>query len=420
MKKNQSRFITLSGCRTAKILPAILAMALTMLTSQVQAGAASIAEAITSGEAYADLRLRYETVEQDNALEDATALTLRTRLGYSTGSYQGFSALVEFEDSRIVAGQDDFSVPPTGFNPGKYSVIADPETTELDQAYLQYKNDFMKAKFGPQVITLDNQRFVGHVGWRQDRVTYDAVSVQFTPIDKLKVTAAHIFERNRLLAEVGDQKSKDNLINIAYPTKLGKVAGYAYLLEDDFGQNAVRDTYGVRFSGATKLADTKVLYTIEYADQSLENDAGLDISTDYLFVEAGAVIAGVTAKLAYEKLGSDDGQSGFFTPLATVHKFNGWSDQFVLGTPAQGLVDIYASASTKLGPGKLTVVYHDFSADEDSPTVDDFGSEINIAYGMKFGKHYNAGIKYADYSAGDAATNKVDTEKVWFWVGLSI
>ena len=68
MKKNQSRFITLSGCRTAKILPAILAMALTMLTSQVQAGAASIAEAITSGEAYADLRLRYETVEQDNAL----------------------------------------------------------------------------------------------------------------------------------------------------------------------------------------------------------------------------------------------------------------------------------------------------------------------------------------------------------------
>ena len=182
----------------------------------------------------------------------------------------------------------------------------------------------------------------------------------------------------------------------------------------------MRDTYGVRFSGATKLADTKVLYTIEYADQSLENDAGLDISTDYLFVEAGAVIAGVTAKLAYEKLGSDDGQSGFFTPLATVHKFNGWSDQFVLGTPAQGLVDIYASASTKLGPGKLTVVYHDFSADEDSPTVDDFGSEINIAYGMKFGKHYNAGIKYADYSAGDAATNKVDTEKVWFWVGLSI
>ncbi len=51
-------------------------------------------------------------------LKDATALTLRTKVGYSTGSYEGFSALIEFEDSRIVAGEDDFSVPPIGFKPG--------------------------------------------------------------------------------------------------------------------------------------------------------------------------------------------------------------------------------------------------------------------------------------------------------------
>ena len=29
---------------------------------------------------------------------------------------------------------------------------------------------------------------------------------------------------------------------------------------------------------------------------------------------------------------------------------------------------------------------------------------------------YKADIKYAAYSAGDAAAGKVDTDKVWLWV----
>ena len=114
-------------------------------------------------------------------------------------------------------------------------------------------------------------------------------------------------------------------------------------------------------------------------------------------------------------LGSDDSNFGFGTPLATLHKFNGWADIF-LGTPGTGLVDTYVSFSTKVGPGKFTAVYHDFTADEDTPTVDDLGSELDLAYAVKFGKGYNAGIKYADYSADDFA---VDTEKFWLWVGLS-
>ena len=40
--------------------------------------------ALTGGTVNVNLRLRYELVEQDNALEDADALTLRTALGYTT------------------------------------------------------------------------------------------------------------------------------------------------------------------------------------------------------------------------------------------------------------------------------------------------------------------------------------------------
>ena len=84
------------------------------------------------GKLYGDFRLRYETVEQNNALEDADALTLRSRIGYKTASYEGFSALIEVEDVREIV--DDFSVPPAGVRPGQFSVIADPEGTEVDQA----------------------------------------------------------------------------------------------------------------------------------------------------------------------------------------------------------------------------------------------------------------------------------------------
>ena len=73
-------------------------------------------------------------------------------------------------------------------------------------------------------------------------------------------------------------------------------------------------------------------------------------------------------------MASDDGMYGFSTPLATLHKFNGWSDQF-LTTPKEGLVDLYASISGKAFGGGWTVALHDFSADESSESVDDLGSE---------------------------------------------
>ncbi|MAG75603.1 MAG: hypothetical protein CL811_02480, partial [Colwelliaceae bacterium] len=49
-----------------------------------------------------DFRLRYENVSQNNALKDADALTLRTKLNFKTATYNNFSGFVEFEDSRSI------------------------------------------------------------------------------------------------------------------------------------------------------------------------------------------------------------------------------------------------------------------------------------------------------------------------------
>ena len=124
---------------------------------------------------------------------------MRSRLTYQSGSYHNFSTVIEFEDSRTVLGVDDFN-DTNGKNAGLRSVIADPETTELDQGYLQYKSGAFTAKLGRQVITFDGHRFVGHVGWRQDRQTFDAASLNYKK-DDVTFTYAYVDKRNRIFGK---------------------------------------------------------------------------------------------------------------------------------------------------------------------------------------------------------------------------
>ncbi|GLR70988.1 alginate export family protein [Agaribacter marinus] len=387
----------------------------TALLGGIQSAQANetVYDALISGKAFGNVNLRYEGVEQDNALSDATALTLRTRLGYKTGEIGGFSALVEFEDNRIVLGQSDYSVPPTGFKPGEYSVIADPEHTELDQGFVQYKNDKYSVKVGRQVITHDGHRFIGHVGWRQDRQTFDGVRFQYSATKDLSFEYSYLTQRNRIFAEQRDLDSSDHLFRASYKLGSGSLVGYGYLLEvDNPGENTnALDTFGLKYAGSSKAGDTKIIYHAEYAKQSSESGAN-EFDTDYLFLEGGAVFSGITAKVGYEVLGSDNGQAGFATPLATLHKFNGWSDQF-LGTPAQGLKDLTFTLAGKVAGGKWLAAYHKFDADSATEGLDDFGSEINLQYVTKVAKNYTLAVKYAAFSAEDRG---VDTDKLWVWL----
>jgi hypothetical protein len=380
---------------------------ITALILLASASASATANSETKAKASIDLNLRYEAVEQDNAKKDASALTLRTRLNYTSASYNGFSAAVEVEDSRQL-GVDDYN--DTVGNNAEYSVIADPETTEVDQAYVQYKKDGITAKVGRQVLTLDNHRYVGHVGWRQDRQTFDAATVTYAALDNVKMSYSYINKRNRIFSNEKDFDSKDHLLNIAYKTSYGKLTAYSYLLEVDEGTANSLDTFGVSFNGKKD----KFSYSAEFATQDSES-GGSDYSASYIAIQGGYSFDAVTVKLGAEVLGSDDSMVGFSTPLATLHKFNGWADQF-LGTPKEGLVDLYASISGKAFGGGWTVTIHDYSADESTDTVDDLGSEINAVYAKKFAKNYKAGLKYAAYSAGDSTAGKVDTDKIWLWV----
>lgn len=375
-----------------------------------------IVDALQNGGTTADIRLRSESVDQDNLLKDADALTVRTRLTYSSAAVNGFSTTLEMEDVRIVAGQDDYSVGPTGFKPVQYSVIADPETTELDQAFIQYKNDLLQIRGGRQVITYNDHRFVGDVGWRQDRQTFDGLSATISPMERLSINYAYLSQRNRIFAEAADIDSSDHLLNAGYKTPFGELTGFAYLLEEDDSGRTL-DTYGIRFIGDVGNEALNFNYALSYASQSAEV-MNLDYDAPYLQAQGGIGFGPFNLTLAYEVLGSDDGNYGFATPLATLHKFNGWADMF-LTTPAQGLVDKYLSAGGKIGKGNWVAIYHDFEADESTAAVDDFGSEWDLQFKWPLAERLSVGITLANYKAGDAATGLVDTDKLWFWGSFS-
>lgn len=372
-----------------------------------QAGhaAATVGESLTGGKVSLDVRYRYEHVAQDNALEDANASTVRSRLGYATDPYRGVGAFLEFENVSLV-GDENYNSSVNGKT--QYATVVDPKGSEVNQAYLAY--DGLPAtvlKYGRQRLLLDNHRFVGNVGWRQNEQTFDAFSVVNKSLPKTAITYAHLANVNRITGTDVDMSS--DLLNVNYSGfAAGTLAAYAYLLDYTTAVAQSTQTYGLRFSGASKLSDeAKLLYTAEYAQQSDYGDTSVRFDLNYLFAELGGSLRGVSAKLGYEVL-EGDGSNAVQTPLATLHAFNGWADQFLV-TPAAGLEDVYLSVGGTAMGIDLLGVYHDYSANQGSG---DYGTEWNFQAMKKINKIYTVGAKYAGYRAGDLA-GKVDTDKFW-------
>lgn len=372
-----------------------------------------------------DARLRYEFVDQEGAFgDDAEAVTLRARIG-GEASNSTWSFLVEGEGTYPIVEHYN-----SGVN-GKtrFPVIADPANFELNRVQVQYKGiDKTLVTVGRQRINLDDQRFVGSVGWRQNEQTFDAVRVENTSVPNLKVDMTYAWSDRTIWGMEGfglNQQaiSGDNFFaNVSYKTKLGTLTGFAYLVDQDEAAVASlrrsSQSYGARFAGTYPLSKAvKLNYAASYARQSDFHRNPNDYSADYYLIEGGLSFKALSIGGGYEVLGADDGTAftSFQTPLATLHKFQGWADKF-LTTPPNGIRDLYASAGytlTKVGPLAsigATVVYHDYRSDRMSQH---YGSEWNLQLVGKIQK-FTLLLKYADYNARSFVANPTtDTRKFW-------
>jgi hypothetical protein len=387
-----------------------------------QAGEAdSFKSAFAGTKLILDTRLRVETVDQDGLPEDAHATTLRARLGFETGKAWNTTLLVEGE--AVVPIDNDYRPDPTVPTMLTYPLVPDPEAYEVNR--FQLSNTSLPGTtitLGRQRLAIDDQRFVGPVGWRQNEQTFDALRVVNKSIKNLVFDATYFNRVNRIFgpdSPQGHYEGDSGLLNVSYQTKAGKITAFNYLLdfENIVGvPAAVRDstnTYGARFAGDFPATDKlKITYAGSYATQTDYADNPLDFELDYFNVEGGLTVKQYGVAVGIENM-EGNGVKGFATPLATLHKFQGWADKF-LATPPNGIEDTYVNLTANYkavgGLDTLGVVvsYHDYEAER----IDaDYGSEINVSLAAKY-KKINVMLKFADYDEGVLASAR-DTQKLW-------
>lgn len=375
-------------------------------------GADSLGEAFGHGEAKLSFRYRFEMVDQDSFDRDANASTLLTRLNYRTETYRGWQFFIEADNVMEVFGDNYNAGGGNTPNNGQYPVVADPTGTEINQAWFSYAlTDANKLTIGRQRILLDNQRFVGGVGWRQNEQTYDAVSFK-ADVAGSDLFLAYIENVNRIFGEdvaAGDHDNQSWLLNWSNSWQdRHHLTAYYYNLDNEDAAGFSTATLGAAFKTHWSVGDNKMTFGAEFASQADAHNNPVNYDAEYGRLDLGLALDPVTFFIGYEVLSGDADNPGsaFRTPLATLHAFNGWADQF-LATPNAGLEDVFLGAKGDIEGFKWQVIYHDFAA-EDGPG--DFGQELNFSVAKKLNKNWSALLKAAQYEAGDI---KADTNKYW-------
>lgn len=382
-----------------------------------------------------DGRLRYETVEQDGPApltkdRDANAVTLRLRAGGEL-TLGHWSALAEAEGTLGI--DNSYNAFPFAVasqqRRTQYPVVADPQNIDLNRLQIQYKSKALIATIGRQRINLDDQRFVGSVAWRQNEQTFDAVRLE-AKLGPVFVDGTYAIGQRTIYGIDARERQGygGDFFFLGAGVKKGPVTvkGFAYLLDYDesFVFASSSQTYGARAVAVLPLAKgLKWTLTGSYARQS---DYGLNpnrYGADYVLAEGVIDYKGFRLTGGYELLGSDGRANvAFQTPMATLHKFNGWADKF-LTTPATGLQDYYGGVGYtwpklgKMGPLVATFVYHRFDSDR---LKIHYGDEYNAQLSLKMNKYLTGLLKYADYERKGIASFAGDADTKKFWAELDV
>lgn len=392
--------------------------------------------ALIGGTPSAHLRLRFENVDDDGRAKEADVVSLRTALGWRTGTWQGLSSFVEMENVVAAGHYDDGG---TNRRMTRYAAVIDPEGTELNQGYVAYAGlPGTVLQFGRQLV-LDREtpfhRYLGNVVWRQNWQTHDAFSIENKSLPNTRARFWYTYNVNRIFGEDNPTRGLDDkglngyLFNVQYSgLKAGTLETYAYLLDFDApgGFFPSTQTYGARFDGKQPVnPQFDVIYAAEGAWQrDFASNPG-NIDAHFLWgtlggsYRPGGPVQALTVRVDYQLLSGDGGIDRFTTPLATGHAFQGWADQF-LNTPGDGIEDLYVSFIAAAWGCKLVTSWHDFSSDNDSY---DYGTELDVELSRAFAQRFTGGIKYASYDADRNATNvarnpgqRNDVDKFWVYV----
>jgi hypothetical protein len=339
-------------------------------------------------------------------------VTLKTRLSYQSPEYSGFRGLLEFDN--VSALRSDYRAAPNGAEEAQRAVVADPEGTEVNQAWVEYKRGATRAKIGRQRINLNNQRFIGGVGFRQHEQTYNAFTLKNATLKHLSVELAYIDEVRRIFGEQQQGQAKrhehsSQFINLDYQGfDSGRLQAYYIDLNNQAAPALSSTSIGLRFSGQQQ----NVHYTLELAQQSDAHQNPVNYTANSSLLEGGFKWRKTRFNFGREVLGEDHANGRFTTPLATLHKFQGWSDVFLgggSGNVSGGIEDRYIQAKRDFYGVKTSVVYHQFSADRTISGGNQFGREYGLSFTLPH-TYGSVSLKMSRYQAQNFGS---DTSKLW-------
>jgi hypothetical protein len=387
-------------------------------SAHAEGEAKSAADALAGGRANLSFRLRYEGADDAGLARQATAATLRSRVTWQSAACRGFRALVEIDDVR--APVEDYNSTANGRT--SWPTVADPTGTDLNRAVLEWQSGTTQIAAGRQRINLDNQRFIGGSGWRQNEQTFDGVTARARIAKRLDLTYGYLYQINRVYGpdngtQAAEWHGQVHLFRAHFDAKTaGQVTAFSYLM--DFHNAAAQSTTttGLLWTGSPSLGGSWSLpLSLSYARQTDHGAAATPYSAHYLQAEIAISRAAWTLKAGREILSGDPTVVGrrFQTPLASLHAYQGWADKFLI-TPPRGIDDTYIGISGKVRKVALQASWHDFSADAIHQR---YGREWDVLASVPFGGRYEAMLKFADYRA---ATFSMDTRKAWFMFSASL
>lgn len=360
----------------------------------------------------ADTRLRYDTISQNDLPDPATAVTLSGRIAAEWQPNATFTALVEVEGVGAIS--DDFVDAP--WIPLDKPFIPDPDHIDLNRAQIQARlHDEAFVTLGRQTFFLDDQRFLGMAGFRQNRRSFDAIRLSWRDAHSNTYQIGYIDKVHRPLGNrtpFGEFDSNSWFANANLETPIGRIGVFHYALDLETGPDTNRikglssATTGIRFDGRYHQTHLKLDVEASYAEQRDYADNPQSYSAAYWMLGVTGYAHNFEVNVRSEIMGADTKQA-FQTPLAGLHKFHGEADVF-LSTPADGLVDVSVGLTYnggRIGPfADITpsLRIHRFEADRGGAF---YGSEIDLGISAKM-SDFTVRLVVADYRADKFAADR--------------
>lgn len=198
----------------------------------------SISESLKKGKINGELKLWYQTNDNDagdNKIfnKENSVFDAGLGLGYTTGSYRGFSAKLNF------FAIDDLSAYDTFANNSIHGVDHSETATWLGEAFLSYKSKNTLINIGRQDL---KSPLLNSDGWAVFPNNFEAILVQNSDIQDTTVAICYVTEERKLKSDKFEDIAEDGglmlgVINKSLPDTT--LSGYYYHVDDVSDVNAL-------------------------------------------------------------------------------------------------------------------------------------------------------------------------------------